>query len=314
MISENMLLLTDNGYKKISEIQKETQVYTYDKKTYNTQVQRQGPLIMYNLCTPCSDNFICDGNNMFLTRRFNPLSQPTWKQILWLDGNDYIGVPINKNSELPKMKKYKKEFELWFQDKKFWDFIGFILKDFKIIGNRIYIKTNRDSKYKLHELKWDYKILKSTNETVITNQALTYFLKFFKEGEHNFIIPKFVIDLPKNILTLLLKYILRDAPNINTQYQVYQHTDKKTIYHLASCVAKLYNTVYLINNNTIANQQETFSLTYSKTIKNNLYGIYADDMLWYKIDLVVKTSKNYIAYKIKTPLDRIIVNGILLSI
>lgn len=314
MLSGEMLLLTENGYQQIDTCPKEIKNYIYDNNTYITKIQRQGPLTMYNLSIPCTEEFICDGNNMLLTKRFDISSPMIWKSILWLDGNDYVGVPINKNNIMPHMKKYKKEFEIWFQDKKFWDFVGFILKDFKIIGNRVYIKTNRDSKYKLHELKWEYKILKSTNETVITNAAFSYFLNFFCEEGHSFIIPKFVVDLPKNILTILLKYILRDSPNINTEYQVYQHTDRKTIYHLASCVAKLYNTIYLINNNTVSNQKETFSLTYSRTIKNNSFGIYENDMLWYRINLIVKTAQTKIAYKIKTPLDKIIVNGILLSI
>lgn len=314
MISGEMLLLTENGYKQIDTCSKELKNYIYDNNTYTTKIQRQGPLKMYYLCSGCVDEFICDSNNMFLTRRFDINSPSIWKQILWLDGNDYIGVPINKNNKFPKMKKYKKEFEIWFEDKKFWDFIGFILKDFSIIGNRVYIKTSRDSKYKLNELKWDYKILKSTNKTVITNPALSYFLNFFKKDGHDFIIPNFVIDLPKRILTILLKYILRDAPNINEQYQIYQHTDKATIYHLASCVAKLYNTIYLINNNTVPNQNQTFSLTYSKTIQNNSFGIYKDDVLWYKIDLIVKSSKSHIGYKIINSLDKIIVNGIILSI
>lgn len=314
MISEKMLLLTNNGYQKISDLSDTTESCIYDNKIHLTQVNRQGGLIMYNIISGCVDELICDSNNMVLTRRFDQPSNNIWKQILWLNQNDFIGVPINKKSNIPKMKKYKKEFEEWFKDKKFWDFIGFILKDFKIIGNRIYIKTSRDSKIKLHDLKLEYKILKSTNESVITNPALAYFLNYFKKEDHDFIIPSFVIDLPKNILNVLLKYILRDSPRLNSEYQLYQHTDKKTIYHLAICVAKLYNTIYLINNNTVVNQKETFSLTYSKTIQNNSYGIYADDILWYKVQGIVKTPKMEIAYKIKNSLDKIIINGILLSI
>lgn len=313
MISEKMLLLTKDGYKHIFQLEN-TESNIYDKKTYPTKINRQGGLIMYNILSGCVDELICDSNNMVLTRRFDQPSNNVWKQILWINQNDFIGVPINKNSHMPKMKKYKKEFGIWFQDKKFWDFIGFILKDFKIVGNRIYIKTTRDSKIKLRDLKWEYKILKTTNESVITNEALSYFLNFFKEENHAFIIPNFVIDLPKNILTILLKYILRDSPRLNSEYQLYQHTDKKTIYHLAICVAKLYNTIYLINNNTVVNQRETFSLTYSKTIQNNAYGIYADDVLWYKVQGIIKTAKLEIGYKITNSLDKIIVNGVLLSI
>lgn len=314
MISEKMLLLTDDGYKPLSNLSKNAQSYIYDNNTYLTQINKQGRLIMYQVMIDCVDELICDANNMFLTRRFDQPSQNIWKSILWLNKNDFIGVPINNKSDIPKMKKYKKEFDNWFQDKKFWDFIGFILRDFKIVSNRIYIKTNRDSKIKLKNLKWDYKILKSTNESVITNPALAYFLSFFKKDNHDFVIPKFVIDLPKNILTILLKYILRDAYRLNAEYQVYQHTDKITIYYLANCVAKLYNTIYIIKNNTVANQEETFSLTYSKTIQNNSYGIYSDNILWYRINGIIKTQKMEIGYKIKNPLDKVIINGVLMSI
>ena len=314
MVSQNMLLLTNCGYEEIKELQKEINVCLYDLKTYPTKIEKQGKINMYNVLTACSDSLLCDSNNMFLTRRFDIPSQNIWKPVLWITAQDFIAVPINQKSFLPKMKKHKKIFKEWFEDKKFWDFVGYILDDFKIISNRIYTKNTRDSKKKLNELKWDYKILKSTNEVVITSPALAYFLNFFKDDKHNFIIPYFVINLPKNILTILLRYIFNSASRLNSEYQLYQHTDKKTIYHLASCVAKLYNTIYLIHNNTVVNQKETFSLTFSKTIQNNAYGIYKDNYLWYKVNSIIQTLKMEESCKIKNSLNNIILNGVLLSI
>ena len=314
MISNNMMLLTKEGYNCLEDLAETTESYIYDSKTYDTKIEKQGRINMYSINTSCVDELICDANNRFLTKRFHPVTQNTWKPLLWITQEDYIAVPINKNNTFPKMKKHKKIFEDWFEDKKFWDFVGYILDNFEMNGNRIYIKNTRDSKYKLHELKWDYKILKSTNKIVITSPALAYFLDFFSKEGHKFVLPNFVIDLPKNILTILLRYILRDAPSLNSEYQLYQHTDKKTIYYLATCVAKLYNTIYLINNNTVVNQRETFSLTYSKTIKSNSYGIYKDDILWYRVHSITQKPKMEVAYKIKNALDRVVINGVLLSI
>lgn len=99
--TENELVMTSDGYKKIKDVAIGDNVLSGDGKYHKVKQLFTTPNVndIYELITYGSPAIQVTGNHPFYTKRRN--NSPIWKTVEQLERGDLIGVPINQSNELP---------------------------------------------------------------------------------------------------------------------------------------------------------------------------------------------------------------------
>ena len=312
MFSGNDLILTQNGYEKISTLPTSCKIqFTFDKTKINnleSSILYRGRGHLYSLQVGCWDQFHCDSTHAFYINRFDSGKHiPMWKPLSRINAMDFIGIPINLKMDKPEFSRYKKELNKYIEKKWFWTFLGLILGKCKIDKCKIYVPNNSVVKSYLKLLNVEYE--ERGDFVRFISISLSYLLKLFHDDNNDIVLPGFIVNYSREYLILLLRYVISESKYINEDYQVFTSKSRETIFVLASCIAKLYNTIYLIDENIIANQERSWNLRFSKNIQNNSYGLFDNGFLWYKPLQIYKDAQLIDLYKIHNKFGKGIVNG-----
>lgn len=269
--TKNELVMTESGYKPISEIKVGEKVLTIDNSfryVMNTMVHESEDI--YNLDITGTPTIEVTGNHPLYTSRrkyinkSNPkgtdrreLLNKEWKSVDSLVDGDLIGSSVNQNSILP---------EIPFVDSNnldFWWCIGRYLGDgwrshtVRKSGGRkgdkcryVIICCNKDENKNEtldinSHLTWcDYRVSpeKTTNKIYLKQKGLYEWIECFGDYAKNKYIPNFVLDLPTPQLKSLLEgYFSADGYyDEKTNRQTFNTVSKKLALGIASCVHKVY--------------------------------------------------------------------------
>lgn len=316
MLSGENLIYTTNSYSPIKnhvgEVKVDLGIELQKSKRLISTITKKSKGQLFSIFAPCWDNFKCDMSHCFYTKRFDEDYPPMWKKLSQITANDFIGLPINLKTEVPSLSRYKKELTQFMDDYIFWSFIGDVMGKCKVGKSLIIFPNTYSNKINLNRFKIDYRVLDKTIK--MTYEPLAYILHLFQDAEGNMILPSFIINMPKKNLTYLLRDTIKNSEVFNNEYQIFRTYDRQTAYIFAACIAKIYNTIYLINKNSIPNQRDEWLVTFSKKIKNNAYGIYDKGFLWYKPTKICKNSLAEDLYNIRNIEGKIFVNGTIITI
>ena len=138
---KDTLVTTKDGLVKISEVEKGTEVLTHERRfkpVHSTMVTKTDKV--YHVHATNAFPLETTGNHPFLVKEmtyrrdrsggkdvlFKTFSKPMWKEASDLEvGKDYVGIPVNTESEIPNNNPYN----LPFSNKYFWTVIGRYLGD-----------------------------------------------------------------------------------------------------------------------------------------------------------------------------------------
>ena len=275
------LVLTDDGYKRIDEINIGDKVLTHTNQYKKvTNVFNQGVKDTVNVKGMAIHNIKTTENHKFLTRErykswnndkrsYNRLfHEPRWVEAKDLTKDHYLGLSINQNSELPSWDGYANSWGTGYGDRTYHtNFISPLLENnnfWWLMGR--YVADGWHRKHggiviavpdvKLEEFEnrvdglFDYNISKerTANKVHIPIKELSLFTEQFGYYAHSKKISAEVLNLPVELLKSFIEgYFSGDGSysEINKLYKC-TTTSEELIYGIGQCIAKVYHRPYSI--------------------------------------------------------------------
>ena len=314
------LVLTKNGYKRISEVDVGDKVLTHDN-TYQTVLQRfdNGKKQILRISAMCADEIKCTPNHRFYVRTTarvghygkRVFSEPIWKSADELTGKDYLGVAVNQNAIIPKWNgidyvwedgrkpRHKNELQPMFGHYDFWWIIGRYIGDgwIRQQGGIIICCALREEE----ELRQRIERVFSCNvvrersiyKIHIPLKELSEFVSQFGRGAANKHLTSTILDLPRELLKGFLDgYMSADGCYTSGLYKA-QSVSRELIYGIAQCVAKVFRVPYRIYKcqrspqsiieGRVINQKVAWSIVYKLETKRQDHAIYENGYIWFPI-------------------------------
>lgn len=266
--TKNELVMTENGYKKISEIKVGDSVLTHDHSFKPViKLMENESSDIYNLKIFGSPEIEVTGNHPFLVSQRKAkrdvhysgsdrreLQPKLWKPVSQLEKGDLIGVAINDKSELPMCPNVNSE------DNNFWWVIGRYLgdgwrshtvrksgkecgkqeKDVIICCNK---KTNETEDIISH-LDWcEYRVSeeRTVNKIYIKKKDLYEWLEDFGDYADGKKVPSKVLNLPEEQLKYFLEgYFSADGSTSKKGEQIFSTVSKELALGVIACINKAY--------------------------------------------------------------------------
>ncbi len=282
---EDTLVLTDKGYKKISNIRIGEKVLSHDNKYHEVIASEYtGMHKIISLKGMCFDKLECTYNHKFYTRKLvrkypykngkrcsiRTFSEPYWDSAENLTKTNYLGVAINKNSIIPnwdgaifewkdgRKSRTSNKIKPLLTNIDFWWIIGRYIGDgwkryndtgIIICCNKDKIKNETEEiTSHLDSINFNYAISEedTTNKIHIPFKEIANFVSLFGNKADGKYIPDFMFDMPINLLKSFIDgYISADGCFTQGKYKV-SSISKNLIYGIAQLVAKVYKVPYSI--------------------------------------------------------------------
>ena len=327
--TEDSLVLTEKrGFQKIIDIQIGEKVITHDGN-YKTveNVINNGKKKTVKIYGMGIDEIHTTPNHLFYVREKSHVwnnktrsytrvfSEPVWKQADSLKRTDYMGIPINKKSEIPEWNgitfvwsdgrkdRYKNQLSQYMNNKDFWWLIGRYIADGWFRNNGGIIigcgkKKFVEMKEKCDSIGLNYSILEERTVIKFYYQLkeLELFVQSFGKYAYGKKIPSFVMDLPVDLLNSFLNgYMSGDGCFTNGRFKA-TSVSRELIYGLAQCIAKVYKQPYsiykterpkttVIEGRTV-NQKDTYELCFKKEKRPQDKAFYEDGFIWFPVTKV----------------------------
>lgn len=258
------LVLTDKGYKKIEDINKNDLVITHT----NSYKRVLKPMVnftedLYKVKTNCSEDILTTAEHPFYVREYNRFmfSNPKWvKAKDLLSSKYYVGVAINQNSTIPKISD---EIDKISHMPNFWFLVGLFVGDEDFNNEDEHIQMTFENK------------LYFLNKDVINS----------------------VIDLPIELLKEFLNGVL--FKSLDNPLKVLTSKNAKLIYTIGECIAKVHNKPFYIHK-----YEDKYTLCFQTTAANKRVGFFQDNYLWFPIiDVVKEEGYNDFVYNMEVEDD-----------
>jgi site-specific DNA-cytosine methylase/intein/homing endonuclease len=323
--TENTLVLTNTGYKKINQINIGDKVITHNN-SYKEVLNKfdQGKKEIWEVISSSVDKIETTENHKFYvkTKNKNGFSDPYWKDCYQLTSDDYLGISINQNNIIPEWKgiqfnwkdgrktRYKNELSKFMNNKDFWWIIGRYIGDGWIRSQGGIIiccsLTNEllDITSKLDNINIKYNLSKerTTYKIHIARKEFSEFVLQFGRGAHNKRLTNTIIDLPVNLLKSFIEGYHSADGNIyknSNRYRI-SSVSKELIYGVAQCIAKAYSIPYSIYKSKrpekyiiegrVINQRSVYLVVYDFT-KNKKSSFYESGYIWSPVKSVKNTKQ-----------------------
>ena len=275
------LVLTDDGYKRIDEINIGDKVLTHTNKYKKvTNVFNQGVKDTVNVKGMAIHNIKTTENHKFLTReRYKSWNndkrsydrlfhEPRWVEAKDLTKDHYLGLSINQNSELPSWDGYANSWGTGYGNRTYHtNFISPLLENnnfWWLMGR--YVADGWHRKHggiviavpdvKLEEFEnrvdglFDYNIAKerTANKVHIPIKELSLFTEQFGYYAHSKKISAEVLNLPVELLESFIEGYFSGDGSYSETNKLYKctTTSEELIYGIGQCIAKVYHRPYSI--------------------------------------------------------------------
>lgn len=249
-VTEDMLILTSDGYKQMKDISVGDVVLT-KSNTWHPIVKKFDNGV-HKTCYVDAYGFVdlhVTPNHKFYVRtktKDGGLSEPEFKEVKDMTKGDYFGIPIIRD-----------EVPFYTDDLDFWYIVGYYIKagqiDHKHIGYDIRLSCNDKQipKFTSHvdADKWGYKLnCKGTGNQRIrfaNKELYSFLLETIGRGTINKRIPTSIIRLPKPQLTAFFEGLMDGGSSIRhtNSYDLYVIASEnlELMYAISCIVNKLYN-------------------------------------------------------------------------
>ena len=275
------LVLTDDGYKRIDEINIGDKVLTHTNKYKKvTNVFNQGVKDTVNVKGMAIHNIKTTENHKFLAReRYKSWNndkrsydrlfhEPQWVEAKDLTKDYYLGLSINQNSELPSWDGYTNSWDTGYGDRtyhmnfispllennNFWWLMGRYVADGWCRKHGGVVISVPDVKLEEFESRvkglFDYNIAKerTANKVHIPIKELSLFTEQFGYYAHSKKISAEVLNLPVELLKSFIEGYFSGDGSYSETNKLYRctTTSEELIYGIGQCIAKVYHRPYSI--------------------------------------------------------------------
>lgn len=252
------LVMTDDGYKTIENIQIGDNVLTHTG-AYKPVIETMSKdaTAIYTIKSKGAFDIKCTGNHPFyvrrrLDKRKKIYSEPEWVDAKCIKHSDMICIPVNKSSEIPIFKS------LPTNDNKFWWIVGRYISDGwceEAEGRNekcIKICCEKKDRIELHKIinhidgifDYQYEKHNTTYKILIKSADLFEYLQKFGKYAYSKKLCKDVFNLPTNLLKSFIEgYLSADGcySEKDKRYQI-KTVSKELANGIVQCVAKAYHT------------------------------------------------------------------------
>lgn len=276
----NTLVLTDSGYKEISNVQVGDYVLTHNN-TYEKVIHSEctGEKNIFSINAMCFDKIQCTANHRFYVKTrhrcnthkngkpiaYRCFDTPIWKQCKDLTKDDYLGYAINQNSIIPtwdgvdfewtdnRHDRHSNKIGHLMNNEDFWWVIGrYIADGWCRNQGGIIICCGKQKKGQIEshlekcEINYCVSETRTTFNYHIPLKEMQIFVKQFGYKADGKFIPAFVFDMPINLLKAFLNgYMSGDGYCTKNLYKA-TSVSKKLIYGLGQIIAKVYHRPFSI--------------------------------------------------------------------
>ena len=276
--TEDALVLTKDGYKKIIDVKVGDYVLTHEN-TYEKVVNcfDNGVKEVMKLKVPNADVIKVTPNHKFWVRsmkyksthtekgtrsQMRTWSEPYWKEAKDLTKTDYIGYAINQNSIIPdwhgvECKRWTNTYikkELNMEDENLWYLVGRYLGDgwTRVRNDRggnisgVIICCGKDHTEEFASKIPDYFPYtlvhdRTADKFQFSNRELGAFCAQFGHGAANKFIPGFVFDMPVNLIKALLQGYQDSDGYVNDDDTNISSINPVLLFGTAQLLAKVYH-------------------------------------------------------------------------
>lgn len=343
--TENSLVYTSDGYKKIKDVKIGDIVMTHTANMMRVVDIMQHEVDKTITVYPSSSIPIeTTPNHPFFVRkqyvkktiskngnksRENMYKDAEWCEIGNIGKGDLIGIPINKNSIMPKPYG-----DLPLKDVSFWWLVGRYLGD-GWIGSGVRHRTDGDKfdKYlticcapqetndiveKLENIGFAYRVEErgksGINRVYIKNRQMLEYLEQFGKYAYGKFIPPFVMDMPNELLDgLFAGYMSADGCFLEkTQTYSFKTISEKLFLGLVGIVAKLYHRHCVTTSvperkemirGRIVNCRKQYCATFTKEVRKKERSICDGKYIWCKVRKIVESDRKNIVYNLAVEND-----------
>lgn len=343
---EGTKVMTINGYKNIEDIKTNDLVLTHTnnyQKVIKPMINQANHL--YKVETMCSDTLYTTEEHPFYVRSMKRVwdnskkrservfENPKWVKAKDLNKIHYVGVAINKKSELPN---WQGSTFIWsdgrksrtsnilrdkFNKPEFWWLIGRYIGDGWIrSGGGIIICCAYGEEDeiipKLDKLEFNYSLSKERTviKLHISFKEIGEYVEQFGRGAKNKHLTGDIINLPIELLRSFIEgYRSADGCIYDNGINKITSVSEELIYGIGQCIAKVYNRPYSIYRTKrnkkakiegrIVNQNDTYSITWKLEKNKQDKAFYENGYVWCPIRNIEKIEYDGLVYNMEVEND-----------
>lgn len=325
---EGTKVLTTNGYKNIEEISVGDEVITHKnriKKVKKTFINQTNQLVHLSLMS--SDDIITTPNHPFYVRKrfrewdnlkrrqVGKFKQPCWVDAKDLTKDDYLGTPINTQSEIPKWNgvdfkwsdgrktRHVNELQELLFKEDFWYIMGRYIGDGWKRSNESGIiiccgknnnKNLKDITSRLERLNVHYSLSeeRTVYRVIVPKKEWFAFFSQFGDNAHSKHLTRAIFNAPVGLLKHFIDgYIESDGYYCerNKLFKISSVSDT-LIYDIAQIIAKVYKRPFSVYKTKrkkytkiegrIVNQRDTYTVTFKKHSSPQDKAFYENGYIW----------------------------------
>ena len=334
---ENTPVLTEKGYKCIQDITKSDKLFTHTGEIHEIrQIHKTmytGPI--HKLKFQYVPSIITTPEHPFYVREViyknNPklvkikCSEPMWINAEDLTKNHYVGIKINNKDIIPKFtitkkinKTASKNINVTLDDKDLWFLLGYYLGDGWSRWDRkgtfylVFKNDDEDELLNRFRTKVTMRVKQRQSGCIVYechNYILSHILKQFGRKAQNKVIPNWVLDSPKELISHFLDgYIKADGCSMQKNGNDYIDitTTSKDIAHKIQLILFKLNIFASIKfqerpntciiEGRLCNQNNTYSISYIKNRKRQIRSFIKNGYAWVPLrnNYISKIEKQYV--------------------
>ncbi len=336
------LVLTDKGYKSIEDVKIGDMVMTHNNRFRKVVDAGKKPAKeIVKIRSMMFDEIFCTPNHPFYTRKryrkghksVRCFAEPVWKAAQELTSDDYLGLAINTNEQIPEWNgvalhrgthwDVANELQKHLSSEYFWYLMGRYIGDGWQRNDETHKSIlvacsdrNKDVLLQTIEtLGWRYTLTKEKTcyRVMIYSKELCEFVNRYGKYAHNKCIDAETMNLPLHLLNAFLQgYVDSDGCYVNTEYEI-TTTSKKLAYGLMQIVAKVHKRPsriykvkrpdkYIIEDREV-NQRNSYMVVWHTDKRKQDKAFYEDGYVWFPIKEITSTNRKEFVYNLEVEED-----------
>jgi len=339
--TKNTLVLTEDGFKSIIDVNVGERVLTHNNKFEEVKnFFNQGKKKIWEVIVSPVDSIETTSNHKFYVRTKDQsngtFSDPYWKEVINLDKKDYLGLPINQESKIPKWNgiemmwkdgrksRIKNELSKLMTSYDFWWLIGRYIGDgwVRTQGGIIICCSSKDDaelveiteKINNLNIKYSLTLEGSVYKIHLPKKEISEFVKEFGMYAHGKKLTNKIFDLPIDLLDGFIEgYFSADGSTFTDGIRKrICSVSRELIYGIGQCVMKVYRIPfsiyktkkekkYIIEGREV-NQRDVYTIAFD-TKENHKNSFIENDYLWTPIKSVSETELYDDVYDIEVEND-----------
>lgn len=298
---DSLVFVKDKGYVPIKNVVVGDSVLTHTGEYKEvTAFYNQGLKPLFSVSSELTRDISTTENHPFYVRSKaeGGLNSPQWKEARELNTSDYLGFPINSESQLPQGYP---SLESHFENLDFWRLLGVLLVyPFMVKGEELILKVDNKHYHLVRDLTeglFDTSSLDLGNSQIefrIRNCALVNYLRESAIKRHRLHFQAHWIYLPLQQIRALLWGFQRISGQTVDFTSTLFVTGKELFYGISQLVLKAYKVPFTVRESI----NDYYRIEFSELETQSDFMIFEDNFVWVSVESASYTPYNGSVYDI----------------